>query len=90
MPSSCSAEDTEEMEGQLNIANMAGLMMLAFLFALALVGWKWYEINPYLQEVLNKGRSLEQLLERYMLASQQAIDKFSLIHTEWLDNFDAR
>ena len=40
MPSSCSAEDTEEMEGQLNIANMAGLMMLAFLFALALVGWK--------------------------------------------------
>jgi hypothetical protein len=82
MPSSCSAEDTDNTEVQIDIPDMAGLLMLALIFAFALVGWKCYEINPYLKEVLNKGRSLENFLERYMLASQQAIDKFRLIDTD--------
>lgn len=73
--------DTDD-NGTLHLEDMAGLMLLTFCCSVGLVLWKTYEVYPYIVEVYNKGRSLEQFLVQYLIADQDAIDGFREVDTD--------
>ena len=74
IPSDSVCTAIAETDGEsITVSDMSGLLFLGGILSLVLLLWKLYEIYPYVKEILNRGKCLEDFLLKYLIIDEDAV-----------------